>query len=479
MWPQTKRASTGKEAEGVPKVCANHPPEPPVGCERNHSAEFARNPAGYLTHCARSYGDLVSLRLGTEHVVVVYHPRDVEYVMVQGNRNFTKAFKLEYQPILGKGLFMSDGNLWLGQRRLLQPAFQRQQVERHGPTVVAFTERKINGWRDGETRDLHQEMMELLLEISAKTLCGVDDREKVHEIGNALADVNRCIEGGCARQGYLRGWLPGAGNPRLRKAVKRLDESIYALIERRRNCAGDGLDALSMLMGKDQGEVDCPMNDRQLRDELLNLLQAGRETTALALTWTWFLLANDPSAANTLESELDAALGERPPAVADLPRLRFTQAVVMESMRLFPPAAILKRKAIQKCEIGGYGVPRGTSIMLPICVVQRDPRFFDEPDCFRPARWTEGLQERLPRFAYFPFGGGPRQCIGKAMAMMIAVLVVATIARRFQFHPGSPEPVELWPAVTLRPQHGVKLVIKCKPRDRQERDHRSERPEET
>jgi cytochrome P450 len=206
------------------------------------------------------------------------------------------------------------------------------------------------------------------------------------------------------------------------------------------------------------------MNDRQLRDELLNLLQAGRETTALALTWTWFLLANDPAATTALESELDAVLGERLPTVADLPRLRFAEAVVMESMRLFPPAAILKRKAIQNCEIGGYCVPRGTSVMLPICVVQRDPRFFDSPDCFRPARWTAGLQDRLPRFAYFPFGGGPRQCIGTAMGMMTAVLVVATIARQFQFHPGSPEPVKLWPTVTLRPQHGVKLIIKDKSR---------------
>jgi cytochrome P450 len=215
-----------------------------------------------------------------------------------------------------------------------------------------------------------------------------------------------------------------------------------------------------MLLAASREDGGRAMTDRELRDQLLNLLQAGRETTALALTWSWFLLARDPAAAAALQKELEENSSDSTWTAADLPRLRFAEAIVTESMRLFPPASILKRVATRNCEIAGYPVHKGTSILLPIFVVHRDPRFFGDPDAFQPTRWIDGLQNRLPRFAYFPFGGGPRQCIGAALGMMTAVLVLATVARRFEVHCAPGNAVKLWPTVTLRPRDGVHLIVK-------------------
>jgi cytochrome P450 len=440
--------------------CANRAPGPGGQRWTGHSAAFNRDPIGFLIYCARTYGDVVSLRFGGERVLVLNHPSYIEQVMVTDKANFTKAFKREYQPILGKGLFMSEGAFWLRQRRLLEPAFRRQRLALHGEAIVAITERLVGTWRDGETRDFHKEMMQLLLEISAKTICGSDDVEEAREIGEALAEVNRCIEAGFGRPWYMPAWLPDARNRRLRKATRRLDKHVYGLIERRRAAPDAGNDALSMLVCSAHETSGGATSDRQLRDELLNLLQAGRETTALALTWSWLLLARHPAILNALQAELEGCLPAASATIADLPRLRMAEAILMESMRLFPPAAVLKRKAVRDCEIGGYSVRRGTSIMLPIFVVHRDLRFFTDSDKFQPARWTDGQTSSLPGFAYFPFGGGPRRCIGATLAMMTGVLVLATIARRFDVRCSARHTVALWPAVTLRPCNGVHLVIK-------------------
>jgi cytochrome P450 len=449
------------DAHGVTKVSTGkRAPGPESRPWKDHSADFGRDPIGFLTRCARAYGDVVALRFGLERVLMLSHPEYIEQVMVTNSVNFTKAFKRNYQPILGNGLFMSEGDFWLRQRRILQPAFQRQRLALQEQTIVGIANRKLGTWRDGEARDFHWEMMQLLLEISAKTIFGVDDMDEIQELGTALAEVNRCIETDSGRPWYLPGWFPDARNRRLRQAARRLDECVFGLIRRRRNRQGDGTDILSVLTGEPREEGQRAMSDRQLRDELLNLLQAGRETTALALTWSWLLLAHHPAASIALQTELEHVLGETTATMADLPRLRFAESIVAESMRLFPPASILKRRAIRNCEIGGYSVRKGTSIMLPIVVVHRDPRFFNDPDKFRPERWTEELRHGLPRFAYFPFGGGPRQCIGTTLGMMTAVLVLSTIARRFEVQSAPGHAVTLWPTVTLRPRNGVHLIIK-------------------
>jgi cytochrome P450/predicted O-linked N-acetylglucosamine transferase (SPINDLY family) len=438
------------------------PPGPKGHFLSGNSPEYACDPLGFLTGCARAYGDIVALRFGRKRVFLLNHPDHIEYVLVTGNRNFTKCFRRAFRPILGKGLLSSEGDFWLRQRRLAQPAFQRQNLVVHGETIVAFAERMLATWQDGETRDLHEEMMRLTLEIAAKMLFGIDVPGEAHDVGRALETALKCIDARLSSWSWLPGWLPTPNNLRLRRAIRHLDSILYCLIEQRRASGEDRDDLLSLLLHARVGDDGSRMTDRQLRDEAMTLFLSGHKTTALALSWTWYLLAQDRGAMAELETELQAILGGRAPTVADLPQLRYTERVVMESMRLYPPAFAIGREAIQDCKIGGYDVPAGTMLLLVQWVLHRDPRYFDNPDKFQPNRWADGLVQRLPKYAYFPFGGGPRLCIGNTIALMIAVLAVATIAQKFRVALAPGHAVTLWPAVTLRPRHGIKLVLKAR-----------------
>jgi cytochrome P450/predicted Zn-dependent protease len=424
--------------------------------------EFRRDPLGFLGHCARTYGDIVALRFGRKRALFLNHPDHVEYVLVTGHRNFTKYHKRVFDPILGKGLFTSEGDLWLRQRRLAQPAFQRQRLAVHGETIVALAERMLMTWKDGETRDLHEEMMRLMLEIAAKTILGIDVLEEAHDFGRALETALKIIEAPSGRFTWLHGWLLTPNSLRLRQALHRLDDVIYRLIDQRRTSGDDWDDLLSSLLRARLDHDGSRMNDEQLRDEAMNLFLAGRETTALALSWTLYLLAQHPGAMSELETELHAVLGGRAPTVADLPQFHYTEWVLMESLRLFPPAFSLGRKVIRDCEIGGYHVPASTMLLLVPWVLHRDPRYFENPDMFQPNRWADGLAQRLPKYAYFPFGGGPRVCIGSAFAMMNAVLTLATIAQKFRLALAPGYVVTLYPNITLRPLHGIKVVLKAR-----------------
>jgi cytochrome P450 len=396
--------------------------------------------------------------------LLLNHPDHIEYVLVTGNRNFTKDFKRGFRPILGKGLLMSEGNFWLRQRRLAQASFQHQRLSFHGETIVALAERMLASWRDGESRNLHEDLMQLTLEIAAKSIFGIDGPEEAHDIGRALETALNCIEARSTSLDWLPGWLPTPNNLRLRRVIRRLDSIIYRLIKLRRTSSEVRDDLLSLLLHSRVEDDGNRMSDRQLRDEAMTLFLSGHKTTALALSWTWYLLAQHPGAMVELETELQAVLGGRAPTVADLPRLRYTERVVMESLRLYPPAYALGRKAIHDCEIGGYHVPAGTAVLLVQWLLHRDPRYFDNPNKFQPNRWADELAQRLPKYAYFPFGMGPRLCIGETFAMMIAVLTVATIAQKFRVVLAPGYAVTLWPAVTLRPRHGIKVVLKAKRR---------------
>ncbi len=433
------------------------PPGPKGRFLSGNLPAYRLDPLGFLTRCARTYGGIVALRFGRRRFLLLTHPDYIEYVLNTGHRNFRKHSKGSFSPLLGQGLFASDGDFWLRQRRLAQPAFQRQRLAVHGKIIVALAERMLATWQDGETRDFHEEMMRLMLEITARTILGIDAPEEARDLGCALDAAVTCVE---ARFGSW-GWLPTPNNLRLGRALRDLDTILYRLIERRRADGGNRDDVFSSLLHPRHGADDGCMTDRQARDEAVNLFVAGRETTALALSWTWYLLAHHPESVAELEAELDSVLGGRAPTVADLPQLRYIEQVVMESLRLFPPAFGLGRVAIQDCEIGGYRVPAGTSLLLSQWVVHRDPQYFDHPDQFRPHRWADGLAQRLPKYAYFPFGAGPRLCIGNTFAMMNTVLVLATIAQRFCVAPAPGHVVTLWPNVTLRPWQGIKVVLKA------------------
>jgi cytochrome P450 len=423
--------------------------------------DFARDRLGFFTHCAREYGDVVSLRLATYRAYCFYHPDAIEEILVTQNQNFIKHRALRMNRlVLGNGMLTSAGPFWLRQRRLAQPAFNRQRIAAYGPTMVGCTERMLAGWRDGETRDVHADMMHLTLAIAAETLFGADVGSEAGEVTAALAQAMASFDRRISSAILIPRWVPTPMNLRARRIVRQLDAIIYRFIEQRRKSGVERGDLLSLLLQARDADDGTGMTDQQLRDEAMTLFLAGHETTALSLSWTWYLLGRHPEAEAKLHAELAAVLGGRPPTVADLPRLPYTERVVQESLRLYPPAYGMGREAIRDCEIGGYPIPKGLTIFLAQWVVQRDSRWYDQPEKFDPDRWADGLQDRLPKFAYFPFGGGPRLCIGQTFALMETALVLATVAQRYRLELVPDHPVVPWPSLTLRPKHGIKVVLR-------------------
>jgi cytochrome P450 len=433
------------------------PPGPKGRWFSGHLAELRRDPLGFYLRCAREYGDCTMLRFGLKRIYFISHPNLIEQVL--HSRNFTKHYALRMNRLLlGNGLLTSEGDFWLRQRRLIQPVFQRERIVSYAPDMTAFTERQLDSWRDGELRDLHVEMRQLTLAIAAKSLFGADVTGQSGAVGRALHEAMGTFSQRFFRMIRIPESVPTPGNLRIRRAVRRLDAILYGLINQRR-AEGEQNDLLSILLHARHESDGTGMTDQQLRDEAMTLFLAGHETTALALTWGWYLLAQHPQVVEELEAELRQVLGGRTPTVADLPQLRYTEMVVQEVMRLYPPAYAIGRQSIQPCTIGGYPVPAGVTILMSQWVVHRDPRFFAEPERFWPARWADGLARRLPRYAYFPFGGGQRLCIGNTFALMELPLVLATIAQRFRFTRPPGPPVQPRPQLTLQPDRPVLLQL--------------------
>jgi cytochrome P450 len=435
------------------------PPGPKGTFLGGHLARFREGRLDFLTRCARDYGDFVSLRLGPRRVVLVSDPDAIEHVLVTAARQVIKHFALRFNPVvLGNGLLTSDGDFWLRQRRLAQPAFHRPRVAGYAAVMVEHTERLLADWRAGRECDVTADMSRLTLGIAAETLFGAD-------AGDA-GKVRAALE--VAQQAFLRRfnrlvpvpwYVPTPANLRFLRAVRQLDDVVYGFIRRRRAADEGRGDLLSLLLHARDEDDGGQMTDKQLRDEAMTLFLAGHETTALALAWTWYLLARHPQAEERLAAEAREVLGDRPATADDMPRLAFAVAVVQESMRLYPPAYLLGRETLGELELGGYRLPRGTTVFMSQWVVQRDPRWFDRPDEFVPERWLGGLAKRLPKFAYFPFGGGPRLCIGNTFAQMELVLVVATLARAYRFTLADAAPVEPLPTFTLRPARPIRAVL--------------------
>jgi cytochrome P450 len=423
--------------------------------------DFSRDQLGFYARCARDYGDVVPVRLGPFPGLLIYHPDAIEEVLVARNRDFIKSRGVRLmRAFLGDGLFTAEGDLWLRQRRLMQPAFHRQRVAAYGETMAAYAARRAADWHEGAVLDVHEEMMAVTRAIVAKTLFDADVSEQARAIGDASEIV---MEYFGKRLGSLLAllpvWLPTPENLRVHRAIRRLDKVVYRMIADRRRSPEDRGDLLSILLLAQDADDGSRMTDRQVRDEVMTLFMAGHETTAVALSWTWYLLAQHPEVDARLADELRATLGGRPPAVADLPALRYTEMVVMESMRLYPPAYGIGREAVRSTEVAGHSVPVGGIVIMPTWVVQRDARWFDEPDAFRPERWANDAARRLPRFAYFPFGGGPRQCIGNVFATMEATLILAALAQRFRLALMPAQRVTPTPYITLRPEPGIRMRL--------------------
>jgi cytochrome P450 len=417
--------------------------------------EFRRARLDFLTNCARTYGAVTALRFAHRPIFLLSHPDLIEEVLVTQSRHFIKHFALRLNPLLlGKGLLTSEGDFWLKQRRLIQPVFARSRIASYAPAMVAAARQITGSWRTGEKRDIMVEMMRVTLQISAKTLFDADVGAEAQTIVAALQVLQ---DNFLVRFGSLVPvpiWIPTPANLGLRRAVRRLDDILYGFIRQRRAHNIDRGDLLSLLLHA-RDEQGGQMTDRQVRDEAMTLFLAGHETTALALSWAWYLLAQHPEAEQKLAAEVQQVLGDRDPRVDDCPRLKYAEMVALEAMRLYPPAYVVGREAIADCVIGGYRVRRGTTLLMSQWVVQRDPQYYPEPERFRPERWGEDATKSLPKFAYFPFGGGPRLCIGNTFAMMELVLVLAAIAQRFHFRLQRGAEVRPQPTFTLRPLPGV------------------------
>lgn len=426
--------------------------------------DLRRDSLATYTRCAREYGDIASLQFGPTRIYVLSHPDLIDEVLVTRAANFVKHYGLRSgKRVLGNGLLTSEGDFWRKQRRLMQPAFTRERVASYGGTMVRLAEQMTAEWHPGETRDLHADLSRLTLEIAAATLFGAEDvTTEAAEVVTALKDLTAGFNNRLFRLVRLPDWVPTPGNLRRERAARGLDNIIFDLIRRRRAGNSHG-DLLSILLSARDEDDGSRMSDQQVRDEALTLFLAGHDTTALTLSWAAYLLARHPEAARLLEAEADAVFVTRTPTPGDLPRLRYAEQVIQEVMRLYPPAPVIGRQAIEPCELAGYQIPARATVLMCQWVVHRDPRWYDAPDEFRPERWSGGLLRRLPRHAYFPFGGGPRVCVGNHFAMMEAVLVLAAVARNWHFEvPAGEGTVRPKPAVTLRPEGPIRLVVRSR-----------------
>jgi cytochrome P450 len=423
-------------------------------------------PLDVLVRWSREYGDVVRWRMLHLRVYLLSHPDDIETVLLTESRKFVKGRILQAnRETLGDGLLTSEGDLWLHQRRLIQPAFRRERVLAYAPLMISRAAQMIDHWEAGRPLDLHRELMRLTLEIAAETLFGVTVREDADRVSAAL-DTLMAANTSPGRLFLLMRRLPTAANRRYTRAVRELERIVYKMIAQRRadglKTAGGSDDLLSRLLNAED-ESGRRMSDRQLRDECITLLLAGHETTALALSWAAYLLAQNPDAQKQLQAEIDAVLCGRLPGVTDLPRLVHTERVVRETLRLYPPAWLMPRLAVEDCDLREFRVPKSAGVIFSQWIVHRDPRWFAQPEQFRPERWTEEFARALPRFAYFPFGGGPRVCVGSSFAMIEAVLLLAVIAQRFRLALARPEPVEPLATMTLRPKGGVWITLSRRP----------------
>ncbi len=425
--------------------------------------EVQREPLNLLRDGFRQHGDIVRYRFGSTSAFLLAHPDHIRHVLHDNHRNYDKH-TIDYAMLgrlLGNGLLTSDGAFWHRQRRLIAPMFHRQRVAGFCKLMVDSTLEMLDRWdvlaHSGEPFDVVAEMTRLTLVIVAKALFSADVSDDAEAIGPALTEVNRQLG-----EFSLLDLIPVIPTPRKRRfraAVRALDEVVSKIVDERRRATYRNEDLLSMLLDAVDEETSKVMTERQVHDEVLTLLLAGHETTANALAWTWYLLAQNPEAADKLHHEIAGVLGERAPGGLDLPQLPYTRMVIEESMRLYPPAWAISRNAISEDEIGGYRVRPGTNIIICSFVTHRHPAFWAEPERFDPERFSPARSEGRPNFAYLPFGGGPRVCIGNVFAMSEAQLVVATVAQRYRLQLAPGHPVELHPLVTLRPRHGIRMTL--------------------
>jgi cytochrome P450 len=435
------------------------PPGPKGTLVGGSLRQFMARRLDFFLDVARTYGDLASFRFGPRRIYLASHPDLIEQVLVTDARHYLKHFGARmYKPVLGNGLVTSEGDFWLRQRRLSQPAFLKHRVLSYAPAMTELTERMLADWSDGESVDVHFEFSSLTSKVALKTLFDLEDDGDRAAFTDALRLAFTLMSDRFRSLMPLPLWVPTPRNRRLKRAIAHLNRVVDGFVAAGRARKQPGDDLLSRLLTA-QDEDGSRMTDRQLRDEAMTLYLAGHETTALTLTWSWYLLSQHPKVEERLVAEWRDVLGGRTPTADDLPRLAYTDAVITEAMRVYPPVYLLGREATCDLELGGYRVRKGYTVFVSQWVSHRDPRYFPDPEAFRPERWLDGLAKRLPKYAYYPFGGGPRVCIGNTFALMEAALILATVGQKYRFTYAGDTPPELNPQITLLPKDGIPAVL--------------------
>ena len=431
-------------------------PHPKTQFLVGHLRYLGRERLNFLTRCARDYGEIVPLRLGNTPALFLNRPEHIERVL-NDRKTFIKRGDA-LRPLLGEGLITNEGESWFRQRRLIQPVFYQKQIASYAEVMVTLTEQMLETWQNGETRDIHEDMMSLTLNIVVKTIFSIDlSQQEAKNIAVAGETTLQYLQKMPGRN--LLQWLSILEFRRVKSAIATMDKTIYRVITERRNVNSNWNDLLSMLMEAKDADDGSSMTDKQLRDEVATLISAGHETTANALSWTWMLLSKHPQVQIKLLTELNTVLGDRSPTFADIPNLSYTNMVIKEAMRLYPPVPLILRKAARDCELGGYFIPAQTVLLMSQWTMHRHPDYFQDPDRFIPERWANNLEKQLPPGVYFPFGDGPRICIGKNFALMEAVLILATIASKFKISLLPKQQIVPQASISLRPKFGMKAAI--------------------
>lgn len=433
---------------------------------RGNLVDFRTDPLSLLERTARDFGDIAKVRMGPRAFYLVSHPDYIEAILLSEQRNFQKVQLGRTPKALGNGLLRSEGEFHLRQRRLVQPAFHRQRIASYAEVMTRYSEKMLADWQNKPICDAHAEMNRLTLLIVAQTLFNSDLSDKTNDISQALTDallwLNQRMSQPLANL-LPENW-PTPANRRFQKATATLDQIIYTMIAERRQSGEDKGDLLSMLLlAQDEEGGTGAMDDKQLRDEVLTLLLAGHETTANALSWVWYLLATHPAVREKLEVELEEVLSGRTPTFNDLPRLQYTGMIIDEALRLYPPAWTQARQLVGDWSYGPYHIPAGSIILLSQYVMHRHPHYWEAPDQFQPERFDPILKSNRPRFAYFPFGAGMRQCVGQQFALMEAKLILATVAQNYHLDLLPNQTITAQPLITLRPKQGLMMQLSRRP----------------